>query len=117
MAARLNWPCVRVNLDSHVSRLDMVGKDAIVLRDGKQVTEFQDGILPWAEPIRGRATRRSAAIEVLMGVKKGVKMNGRRPGMRTSYRNADLIIYPLGTYLFRVTLRLARTPSAVMFTK
>ncbi len=48
VAARLNWSCVRVNLDSHVSRLDMVGKDAIVLQDGKQVTEFQDGILPWA---------------------------------------------------------------------
>ncbi len=48
VAARLNWPCVRVNLDSHVSRIDLVGKDAIVLRDGKQITEFQDGILPWA---------------------------------------------------------------------
>ena len=48
VAARLNWPCVRVNLDSHVSRLDLVGKDAIVLKEGKQVTEFQDGILPWA---------------------------------------------------------------------
>jgi len=48
IAARLNWPCVRVNLDSHVSRIDLVGKDAIVLRDGKQVTEFQEGILPWA---------------------------------------------------------------------
>ncbi len=48
IAARLNWPCVRVNLDSHVSRIDLVGKDAIVLRDGKQVTEFRDGILPWA---------------------------------------------------------------------
>ena len=48
VAARLNWPCVRVNLDSHVSRIDLVGKDAIVLRDGKQVTEFQEGILPWA---------------------------------------------------------------------
>ncbi|MFC0284656.1 cobaltochelatase subunit CobS [Camelimonas abortus] len=47
-AARLNWPCVRVNLDSHVSRVDLVGKDAIVLKDGKQVTEFRDGILPWA---------------------------------------------------------------------
>ncbi|MED5565752.1 MAG: AAA family ATPase, partial [Pseudomonadota bacterium] len=46
VAARLNWPCVRVNLDSHVSRIDLVGKDAIVLRDGKQVTEFQEGILP-----------------------------------------------------------------------
>ncbi|MEM1377749.1 MAG: cobaltochelatase subunit CobS [Pseudomonadota bacterium] len=48
VAARLNWPCVRVNLDSHVSRIDLVGKDAIVLADGKQVTEFKDGILPWA---------------------------------------------------------------------
>ncbi|ARN81943.1 cobaltochelatase subunit CobS [Methylocystis bryophila] len=48
VAARLNWPCVRVNLDSHVSRIDLVGKDAIVLREGKQVTEFRDGMLPWA---------------------------------------------------------------------
>jgi cobaltochelatase CobS len=48
VAARLNWPCVRVNLDSHISRLDLVGKDAIVLRDGQQVTEFKEGILPWA---------------------------------------------------------------------
>jgi cobaltochelatase CobS len=48
VAARLNWPMVRVNLDSHVSRIDLVGKDAIVLRDGQQVTEFRDGILPWA---------------------------------------------------------------------
>ncbi len=48
VAARLKWPCVRVNLDSHVSRIDLVGKDAIVLKEGKQVTAFQDGILPWA---------------------------------------------------------------------
>ena len=48
VAARLNWPMVRINLDSHVSRIDLVGKDAIVLKDGKQVTEFRDGILPWA---------------------------------------------------------------------
>ncbi len=48
VAARLNWPMVRVNLDSHVSRIDMVGKDAIVLKDGQQITEFQEGILPWA---------------------------------------------------------------------
>jgi cobaltochelatase CobS len=48
VAARLNWPCVRVNLDSHISRLDLVGKDAIVLRDGKQITEFREGVLPWA---------------------------------------------------------------------
>ena len=46
VAARLNWPCVRVNLDSHISRIDLIGKDAIVLRDGKQVTEFREGILP-----------------------------------------------------------------------
>jgi cobaltochelatase CobS len=48
VAARLNWPCVRVNLDSHVSRIDLVGKDAIVVKDGLQITEFKDGILPWA---------------------------------------------------------------------
>ncbi len=48
VAARLNWPCVRVNLDSHISRIDLIGKDAIKLKDGVQVTEFQEGILPWA---------------------------------------------------------------------
>ena len=48
VAARLNWPCIRINLDSHVSRIDLVGKDAIVLKDGKQVTEFREGILPYA---------------------------------------------------------------------
>ena len=48
VSARLNWPCVRVNLDSHISRIDLIGKDQIKLRDGKQVTEFQQGILPWA---------------------------------------------------------------------
>jgi cobaltochelatase CobS len=48
VAARLNWPCVRVNLDSHISRIDLIGKDAIVIKDGLQVTEFRDGILPWA---------------------------------------------------------------------
>src|SRR5712671_3903116 len=48
VAARLNWPCVRVNLDSHISRIDLVGKDAIVIREGQQVTEFREGILPWA---------------------------------------------------------------------
>ena len=48
VAARLNWPCLRINLDSHVSRIDLIGKDAIVLQDGKQITEFVDGILPWA---------------------------------------------------------------------
>ncbi|MEG2314527.1 cobaltochelatase subunit CobS, partial [Brevundimonas sp.] len=48
VAARLNWPLVRINLDSHVSRIDLIGKDAIVLKDGKQITEFREGILPWA---------------------------------------------------------------------
>ena len=48
VAARLNWPCVRINLDSHISRIDLIGKDAIVLEDGKQVTQFKEGILPWA---------------------------------------------------------------------
>jgi cobaltochelatase CobS len=48
VAARLNWPLIRINLDSHVSRIDLIGKDAIVLKDGKQITEFREGILPWA---------------------------------------------------------------------
>jgi cobaltochelatase CobS len=48
VAARLNWPCIRINLDSHISRIDLVGRDAIVLRDGVQITEFREGMLPWA---------------------------------------------------------------------
>jgi cobaltochelatase CobS len=48
VAARLNWPCIRVNLDSHISRIDLIGKDAIVLREGMQITEYKEGILPWA---------------------------------------------------------------------
>ena len=48
IAARLNWPCIRVNLDSHISRIDLIGKDTIVLKNNKQVTEFQEGILPWS---------------------------------------------------------------------
>ena len=48
VAARLNWPCIRINLDSHISRLDLIGKDAIVIEDGKQITMFKEGILPWA---------------------------------------------------------------------
>src|SRR5471032_663874 len=47
VAARLNWPCIRINLDSHISRIDLIGKDAIVLKEGKQVTEFREGLLPW----------------------------------------------------------------------
>ncbi len=48
VAARLNWPCIRINLDSHISRIDLIGKDAIVLKENKQITEFREGILPWA---------------------------------------------------------------------
>ena len=48
VAARLNWPCIRINLDSHISRMDLVGRDTIVVRDGVQVTEFREGLLPWA---------------------------------------------------------------------
>ena len=48
VASRLNWPCIRINLDGHVSRIDLIGKDTIVLQDGKQVTEFKEGLLPWA---------------------------------------------------------------------
>ena len=48
VAARLNWPCIRINLDSHISRIDLIGKDAITLKDGKQITEFKEGILPWS---------------------------------------------------------------------
>src|SRR6187399_2829890 len=48
VASRLNWPCIRINLDSHISRIDLIGKDAIVLKDGQQVTEFKEGLLPWA---------------------------------------------------------------------
>ena len=48
VAARLNWPCIRVNLDSHISRIDLIGKDAIILKDNKQVTEFKEGVLPWS---------------------------------------------------------------------
>ena len=48
VAARLNWPCIRINLDAHISRIDLVGRDAIVLKDGQQITEFREGLLPWA---------------------------------------------------------------------
>ena len=48
VAARLNWPCIRVNLVSHISRIDLIGKDSIVIKDGKQVTEFKEGVLPWS---------------------------------------------------------------------
>lgn len=48
IASRLNWPCIRINLDSHISRIDLIGKDAIIVRDGKQITEFREGMLPWA---------------------------------------------------------------------
>jgi len=48
VAARLNWPCIRVNLDGHISRIDLIGKDVIVIKDSKQITEFREGILPWS---------------------------------------------------------------------
>jgi cobaltochelatase CobS len=48
VAARLKWPCIRINLDAHISRIDLIGRDAIVLKDGQQVTEFREGLLPWA---------------------------------------------------------------------
>ena len=48
VAARLNWPCIRVNLDSHISRIDLIGKDAIVIKENKQNTEFKEGIIPWS---------------------------------------------------------------------
>ena len=48
VAARLNWPCIRVNLDSHISRIDLIGKDAIVIKENKQITEFKEGIIPWS---------------------------------------------------------------------
>nr|ADI21546.1 MoxR-like ATPases [uncultured gamma proteobacterium HF0070_25G02] len=47
VAARLNWPCIRINLDSHISRIDLLGKDVIAIEDSKQITKFQEGILPW----------------------------------------------------------------------
>ena len=66
VAARLNWPLVRINLDSHVSRIDLVGKDAIVLKDGKQVTEFREGLLPGLYKTRSRWC--------LMNMMPGVRM-------------------------------------------
>ena len=63
VAARLNWPCVRINLDSHISRIDLLGKDAIVLKDEKQITEFKEGILPWS-------IQNPVAIVVLMNIAK-----------------------------------------------
>ena len=67
VAARLNWPCMRVNLDSHISRIDLIGKDAIVLKDGKQVTEFREG---------------HAALGVAAPVRAGVRRIRRRPAGR-----------------------------------
>ena len=83
VAARLNWPCVRVNLDSHISRIDLVGKDAIVIKDGHQVTEFRDGILPWALSAQRRALlrrirRRPAGRDVRHPARAG-----SRPGRLT----------------------------------
>src|ERR1700759_4698844 len=80
VAARLNWPCIRVNLDSHISRIDLIGKDAIVVKEGKQVTEFREGILPWAlqnptalvfdEYDAGRA-------DVMFVIQRGLEVDGK----------------------------------------
>jgi len=62
VAARLNWPCIRINLDSHISRIDLIGKDAIVLRDGQQITEFREGLLPCSIPWRSSSTNTMRAV-------------------------------------------------------
>ncbi|AHC73713.1 cobaltochelatase small subunit [Candidatus Endolissoclinum faulkneri L5] len=80
VASRLNWPCMRVNLDSHVSRIDLIGKYAIVLRDGKQVTEFQDGILPWAlnNPVALVFDEYDAGrADVMFVIQRILEINGR----------------------------------------
>jgi cobaltochelatase CobS len=79
VAARLNWPCIRINLDSHISRIDLVGKDAIVLRDGKQVTEFREGMLPWAlQHGRGAGVRRIRRRPPGRDVRDPARAGGRR---------------------------------------
>ena len=79
VAARLNWPCIRINLDSHISRIDLIGKDAIVLRDGKQVTEFREGLLPWALQHADRAgVRRIRCRPAGRDVRDPARAGGRR---------------------------------------
>jgi len=80
VAARLNWPCMRVNLDGHVSRIDMIGKDAIVLRDGRQVTAFSEGILPWClqRPMALVFDEYDAGRpDVMFVIQQVLEMNGR----------------------------------------
>ena len=82
VAARLNWPCIRINLDAHISRIDLVGRDAIVLRDGLQVTEFREGLLPWAlqHPVAlGFAEYDAGAPEGRLGCRRGLDRPGRGP--------------------------------------
>ncbi len=82
VAARLNWPTIRVNLDSHISRIDLVGKDAIVLKDGKQVTEFREGILPWAlqHPTALVFDEYDAArADVMFEIQRVLEVSGRLP--------------------------------------
>src|SRR4026208_345341 len=80
VAARLNWPLIRINLDAHISRIDLVGRDAIVLRDGQQVTEFREGLLPWAlqTPTALVFDEYDAARpEVVVGIQQGLPTEGK----------------------------------------
>ena len=79
VAARLNWLCIRVNPDSHISRIDLIGKDAIVLRDGKQVTEFREGILPWAlqNPTALVFDERAGRADVMFVIQRVLEVEAR----------------------------------------
>jgi cobaltochelatase CobS len=79
VAARLNWPTVRINLDAHISRIDLVGRDAIVLRDGQQVTEFKEGLLPWAlqTPPRWCSTNTTPAPDVMFVIQRVLEVEGK----------------------------------------
>jgi cobaltochelatase CobS len=79
VAARLNWPCIRVNLDSHVSRIDLVGKDAIVLKEGKQVTEFREGIPAYALQTtpRSASTSTTPRLDVMFVIQRVLEQSGK----------------------------------------
>ena len=86
IASRLNWPCIRVNLDSHISRIDLIGKDAIVIENGKQITKFKEGIIPWA-------LQNGAALvfdeydagrpDVMFVIQRVLELEGRLDAVRT----------------------------------